>query len=170
MLDFDFVLSEDFPRRTRRQLLNLFYKQHVYKERDGRTCACHPISLILNPIPFVIPDDPCSNDVYVAVYHKAPHLDASRYYVTIDENIHHSMVGPHSVKLHIQVYPGSRGKQMGKQAWLGSMQMMCNFHSIKKVHAKLRRAIRLKQYYASEDSLQEEIIFDKLKPIEFEFR
>lgn len=173
MEDFDFVLSEDFPQRTRKQLIALFYKVHMFKEWDGKTwkrVACHPISLVLNPSPFVLPDDPFAQDMYLAIYDKPPLLHRSRYFVTIEENIHHPLVGPHSAKLNIEVYPGKPGQVAGKHAWLGSMQIMCNFHSLKKVHAKLRRAIRLKQYFASESSLEQVIEFDRPDATSFEFR
>lgn len=162
MLEWE--LSETFPVRTRKQLINLFYKEHTFKDWDGDEwvkVACHPISLVMNPVPFVMPDDPFAQDMYLAIYGQAPKLPGTRYYITIEENINHPFSGPHAVKLNIQIYPGSTGKKEGKFAWLASMQMKCNFHSLKKIHAKLRRAIRLREFFATDASLEEEIVFDR---------
>lgn len=154
----EWELSRTFPTRTVGQLIRLFYKYHTYMDRKVRK-ALPPISFLVNPIPFVLPDDPFAQDMYVAIYHGLRFAPGARYFVTIEQNIHFPMDGPHPCKLYLQVYPGGT-YQMGRTVWLASMQIEGNFFNEDKIRVALKRGIRMKEYFCSDESQEEVIEFD----------
>lgn len=153
----EFELAPEYPSRTVGQLINLFYKYNTFKE-GKRTIAAHPLGFVSNPVPFVMPDDPFAQDIWVAVFSGIRGIERARYYVTIESNFT-QIHGPHATKLCLQVYPGERGHP-AKLEWLASAQIMANFYNEDKIISKLRRIIRLKEFFATEHSMENTVLFD----------
>jgi len=161
----EWEVSKTYPVRSLGQLLRLFYKVHRYKEK-GEWRAMRPISFLVNPAPFVMPGDPFAQDMYVAIYYGLRFAPGARYYVVVEQNFMCPTTGPHACKLYLQVHPGGT-YQAARHVWIGTMQIECNFYDEEKVKAKLRRAIRLQEYFCSEESQQEIVEFDEPQPISY---
>jgi len=103
--------------------------------RLPRRKALNPISLVLNP---ETTDGSLwfpNSEIYIAVYYK-------HFYVAIDKHIH-TLNGWHRARLFYQVAPGNA-------AWLATAQIKCSFYDRKAIRKKLRCAIVLRKYYASD--------------------
>lgn len=157
-------VSKTYPVKSIGQLRRLFYRDHVYREKHKPRLAYNPLGLSVNPPQFVSEYDLTAVDTWIAVYGSVRFNPSSRFYVSIE---HHpkSMNGPHVARLYIQIYPGKEGAWSSKYVWLGTTQFECNFFNEKKIRVNLKRAIRLKEYYASLQSEGKVVTFDEPKPV-----
>lgn len=157
-------LEKNYPVKSIGQLRRLFYRDHVYREPGKSRLAVNPIGLVMNPPQFISEYDLTAIDTWIAVYGSVRFSPTARFYVAVE---HHpkSMSGPHIAKLHIQLYPGKEGAWQCKYVWLGTAQFECNFFDEKKIRVNLKRAIRLKEYYASLQSEGKVVTFDEPRPI-----
>lgn len=152
-------LSKTWPTKSIGQLKRLFRKQHSYKYR-GAFRSHSPLSLSLNPIQFVDPNDPFAVDLWVALYGQLSLSRSNRYYVLVECNRHNISIGTHTAKLQMQVYPGRVG-QKGKFIWLGTAQFEGNFFDEKSIRKQLKQSILESEYYASENTEADIVEFDE---------
>ena len=129
--DLEFELEENEDSFLVGDLIDKFNSFH----RKPRRKALNPISLVLNPETKTgdlwYPD----SEIYFAVYYK-------HFYVTIEKHLL-TINGWHRARLFYQVSPGH-------SAWLATTQIKCGFYDRKTIRKKLRTAIVLRKYYASQ--------------------
>lgn len=102
---------------------------------------------VLNPIS--ITDDTTEDrDRWIALDHRG-------YFVTVDQGTSIAR-GPHIAKLYYYRGPDP--------IWLGTGQITCHFYSTKLIRKKLRRAIKQKAFFCTDDSGKEE--FETTPPSE----
>lgn len=125
-----------------------FYKRHT-------THTHHP--QIKRPIlhgqdPHVLLFNPPATDDGSDALHPSAWYAMYRfgYWVKVIQNLRAPIHGPHIAKLFLEIAPRS-GTLPPQHEWLGTAQFECIFASEVKMRVSLRRAIRLREYYASED-------------------
>ncbi len=148
-----FEIGKEYKVKSILSLRRQFFKYHSYKHGD-RTFASMPNALVMNP-PHLIEDE-FSQDVWFAVYCRG-------FYVQITKNIN-KMRGPHAAMLFIQIYPGKTGMYPGRFIHLGSAQFRFMFFDKKRLLKRLSKAIRLREYFATEAMEETLIEFDEPNP------
>lgn len=148
-------ISKTYEIKSIQRIRRDFFKYHVVNEGKKRV-ASRPNALVMNPPKVVRIEDEFSQDIWIAVYCRG-------FYIQIEKNIH-KIGGPHAAKLFIQVYPGKVGSHQGKFVHLGTTQFMFNFFDKKKLQKKLSKALRFREYFATENLEETLIEFDEPQP------
>lgn len=146
--DLELVVSTPTETITRHELRRQFYRFHKFKTQDWNG---NSIIEILKPRSTLTFSDLCRESICFGYY---------RGFFTEVTQGASILTGPHVVKLYARVQQ--------ENIWIGTTTIRCNYYDRKAIRKKLRRAIRDKEYFLSEDSGKDE--FDITPPQEEIFR
>lgn len=139
---FEFEVAREFKTRSRLQLKTKFYRYHSEIDAKGFKHGLQPNTLVLNPSLLHNDTNTFAIDTWYAIYCRG-------YYVTIEQSNYHPILGPHVAKLNLQVYGGTI-RRLGLFVWLGTAQINFSFFDPNQLQIKLKRAIRLREYFCCE--------------------
>lgn len=132
----EFVIETKVETETRHEIKRRFYRFHKFQDHlwGGK-------KKITTLNPKQIADDTSEDhENWIVVYYLNYHVIVARG---------QAVLGPHAAKLYFRIG--------NKATWLGTCQVLCNFYDTKGLKRKLRRAIRNKSYFSSEESAKEEL-------------
>lgn len=119
------------------ELRRKFFQYHTQTNRfDGVKTGCNPNALVLNPI-----QNEHNINTWFAIY-------CRKYFVTVQQSVTNPLSGPHVAKLFIKI-PGEFGSY--RSEWIGTAQFVRPFFNEEELRIALRKAIRTRQYFCSEE-------------------